>query len=57
MDASNLVTHLRAELFDLYLVQTTAAEQHCGTVAIIQILSMHRPLGDGELAATRSMTN
>jgi len=57
MDVSNHVTHLRAQPFDLYLVQTTAAEQHCGIVAIIQIISKHRPLQDGEYAATKRMTN
>jgi len=48
MDASNHVTRVRAQPFDLYLVQTTAAEQHRGIVAIIQIISRHRLLGDGQ---------
>jgi len=41
-------TPLRAQPFDLYLLQTTAAEQHCGIVAIIQIISRQKRLGDGE---------
>jgi len=43
----NHVTHLLAQPFDLYLVQTIAAEQYCGIVATIQIASRHRLLGDG----------